>query len=236
MKIIALLFVLILCSFIQNTNSNKIAFLVPESNYDEIDLPKNAQNIEFVGLFESKTGFYAQKTKIKIINTENIQEDDSQKRIKVKSKDECKLVILNKKINDHPFKRVILNNDNPIDPNFNESFDYLGKTYTVYAMGTKTNSTPNNPGYYDVSNYKLYISTVKNGKKITQLIYAVKKFEERLPSNIELAGDIDGDGLLDLYMEASGHYAGAKYVLFLSSNATYNEVFHLVAEYQFMGC
>jgi hypothetical protein len=97
----------------------------------------------------------------------------------------------------------------------------LGKSYTIYATGKKNNPSEVGSDFYQVSNYKLFISTVKNGKKITQLIYSVEEFNERMPANIQLVGDIDGDGILDLFMDTSDSYAGAKYSLFLSSNATY---------------
>jgi hypothetical protein len=64
----------------------------------------------------------------------------------------------------------------------------------------------------------------------------VPKFEERLPASIELAGDIDGDGLLDMLVEAGQYMGGAKYYLFLSSHAKPNEVFHSVAFAEFLSC
>lgn len=235
MRVIVFLSIMLFSGFVQNTNPEKVKFFIPESAYGEYDLPKNYQKLEYIGLFEGKNGFYSQKTNIKTVNLKNDYDDSFEKQVKVNSKDECKLLILNKKIADHSFKKVTINDNNSILPNFTQTFDYLGQTYTIYTTGKKTKSLDGDIDF-QVGNYKLFISTVKNGKKITQLIYSVNKFNERMPSEIELAGDIDGDGRLDLFMDISDSYAGAKYALFLSSNANYNEIFHLVADYQFSGC
>ncbi len=236
MKILFLLSLIIFSGFVQNTNPEKVKFFIPKSAYDEYDLPKNYQKLEYIGLFEGKNGFYSKKTKIKTVNSENVYVGSIEKQIKVNSKDECKLLIFNKKIADHNFKKIVINDNESIDRNFTQTFEYLGKSYTIYATGKKNNPSQVGSDFYPVSNYKLFISTVKNGKKITQLIYSVKEFNEIQPSNIELAGDIDGDGLLDIFMDISDSYGGSIYALFLSSNANYNQVFHLVADYQFSGC
>lgn len=55
-------------------------------------------------------------------------------------------------------------------------------------------------------------------------------FDEALP-RLLWAGDLDKDHKLDLILDLSTHYAGAEYVLFLSTYATSEELVHLVARH-----
>lgn len=50
------------------------------------------------------------------------------------------------------------------------------------------------------------------------------------------AGDLDGDGKLDLYLDLANHYNVGQYRLFLSSPAEKGKLVKEVANFRFVGC
>jgi len=83
--------------------------------------------------------------------------------------------------------------------------------------------------------YKLAITGEKNGMNIEHVFIEQNEFADDMLRFI-WAGDIDKDGIPDLYMDISPKYSYSKLALFLSSKAGENELLKKVAEINIYGC
>jgi hypothetical protein len=72
--------------------------------------------------------------------------------------------------------------------------------------------------------------------KITQTLYSIKDNVESRPWHLVWAGDADGDGKLDLYLDLSWHYNGSESLLFLSSQAKSGQLVKEIARFHTVGC
>jgi hypothetical protein len=70
----------------------------------------------------------------------------------------------------------------------------------------------------------------------TQILYSVKDTSETNSWNLLWAGDADGDGKLDLYVDVSWHYNVSETRLFLSSQAKPGQFVKEVAKFVTTGC
>ena len=102
--------------------------------------------------------------------------------------------------------------------------------YKIRALGSMEEQNINS-----IEGYQLVISGEKNGATIEQVFFETKFFDDAM---VELiwAGDLDQDGIPDLYMDTSHKYSFSNPALFLSSKARDNELLKLVAEISFYGC
>jgi hypothetical protein len=110
---------------------------------------------------------------------------------------------------------------------------YQGIDYKVYATGGKKKDE--NLDRYDVWNYKLYITANIKGKKRKSLLVAQSVYSD-LKINIIFAGDIDGDGILDLILDISQNYNAYSPTLYLSKPADQKEVLKPIGGHTSFGC
>ena len=93
--------------------------------------------------------------------------------------------------------------------------------YLIAASGNTENG--------QISKYKLSIAGKKNGKTIKQTFIEQDGFDGNMIT-FYWAGDIDGDEVPDFYMDTSHKYSFTEMSLFLSSQASKNELIKLVAQ------
>ena len=93
--------------------------------------------------------------------------------------------------------------------------------YLIAASGNTENG--------QISKYKLSIAGKKNGKTIKQTFIEQDGFDGNMIT-FYWAGDIDGDEIPDFYMDTSHKYSFTEMSLFLSSQASKNELIKLVAQ------
>ena len=86
-----------------------------------------------------------------------------------------------------------------------------------------------------ITNYQLTIAGEKNGENIEQIFLESAHFDDAMFDFI-WAGDIDQDGVPDLYMDISHKYSSSTPALFLSSKADDNGLLKMVAEFTMFGC
>jgi len=102
--------------------------------------------------------------------------------------------------------------------------------YKIRALGSMEGQNLNS-----IRGYQLVISGVKNGAAIEQVFFETEYFDDAMVGLI-WAGDLDQDGIPDLYMDTSFKYSFSNPALFLSSKAGGNELLKLVAEIRLFGC
>ena len=144
------------------------------------EVPANAKNRHWYGLFKSGKGYYIDTTKIKIETRYDpiLDPEDSSERtgklIHVLHKDSSVLLISNAKL---PAGYVTENLVNPQRFIYPEEdtiiFKSNGINYKLYSTAIKgLTKSYSDTGYY---NYKLYLSGTKNGKAVTQLLRATQQ-------------------------------------------------------------
>ena len=79
------------------------------------------------------------------------------------------------------------------------------------------------------------VVTLKRGE-VSQVVFEMPEFVEEGHLELRFAGDLDGDGKLDLIMSNSWKYSYSPVQLYLSSAARPGELVRLVAQWDSYGC
>jgi hypothetical protein len=208
-------------------------------NFHEDEVWKTAENEKWIGLFEGQDGFYLAATTIKTerIHDPVVDEDETEKtgwQVSVPNQDSALLlmqaipIIKERKINAvHLVK-------NSFDPGDSMQFSYEGSAYQLYATGVKEKNGIN-PDALAVRQYKLYLTAMVKGKRITQLLVAQPAHQETI-IKLLFVGDLDGDTIPDFIIDTSEHYNLQKPTLYLSSPAADDEIVKPVGAHSFVGC
>jgi len=114
--------------------------------------------------------------------------------------------------------------------NINEeyAFSFNGEKYVLYATTREDDES------LEAYDYRIFLR--KESDKTTQLLTHIEQLEHGKPT-VCFAGDIDGDGKLDLLIDESRNYEHYKMKLFLSSFAEEGEFVKAVAaQEEWNGC
>lgn len=114
-------------------------------------------------------------------------------------------------------------------PNTSVDLQYKGKTYTLTASGDSVQNESSES--YSLKNYSWSVSSIRNGKKITQQLASDEDFESAIYVLL-WAGDLDRDGIPDLLADLSNHYNTSQVALFLSSRADKGKLYKRVATFR----
>lgn len=182
---------------------------------------ENAENEIWLGLFNGKKGWYISKTGIKLHKVYDpiFDADDEKTGSKIISSnpDNCILLfvknpyIKKRKVQKENFAKDV------IYPGDTLKFVYRGVHYEISATGGKR-EPEYSADFFEVWNYKLYISANIKGKVKKSLLVAQPNFNNQM-TYLLFAGDIDGDNLLDLIINTSRHYNVSSPTLYLSKPA-----------------
>ncbi|BAV09708.1 hypothetical protein SAMN05421788_1011143 [Filimonas lacunae] len=115
-------------------------------------------------------------------------------------------------------------------PGTNTNFRFKNVEYTLKASGKK----PDDPGD-GMINYKLYLVSEKDGQMIEELLVQEPFFDDTMVS-IYFAGDMDGDGKLDLLLNTAYKYSFSRPTLYLSKPAEAGHLLKVVGKHTFYGC
>ncbi len=124
-------------------------------------------------------------------------------------------------------------NNKPVQSAIEKPFEMLPDESLPFTSGDRTytlQATCANSDFRESStlkDYYLYIS--QKGKPEKQQLLTISEVQGTVPE-ILFIGDIDGDGLPDLLINATSNYENRRLVLFLSSFAGEKELLHLVGE------
>ncbi len=198
----------------------------------------DADKEKWFGLFQGKTGFYLAETKLKTerINDVVVDAVDQKTGWKVQTVNKDTSIILIGRLSflaRHNVKRALLPKDR-IFPGDTMRIKYLGIEYSLYATGGKRRLV-DNPEDFLVWNYKLYLTTTIKGQIQKSLLVAQPNFDDQM-INVIFAGDIDGDGILDLVIDTSRHYNATSPTIYLSRPAEKGEIVKPVGGHTSVGC
>ncbi|KAF2510893.1 VCBS repeat-containing protein [Flavobacterium zhairuonense] len=203
---------------------------------DEVD--SNLQKKIWYGLFKSGNNYLFSKTAISINHAFDpvLDEDETEQtgwEVSTEIKDTC--VILVEKMPDFADRNVeFVKLPKNVYPGENYEFQFLGTQYKLFATGKKKKEHPDSD-WLVVSDYKLYLTASRNGKVMTELLTAKKNFDDQMVS-VVFAGDLDGDGKLDLILDTANHYNVSSLTLYLSKSADKNKIIKPVGVLIFVGC
>jgi hypothetical protein len=203
------------------------------------EVGKNANKENWIGLFQSKTSFYLADTKIKTIRVYDPIADENEKDKtgwEVSTTNSEHAIILIEALDflkPHQVIEAVLSKKQ-IFPGDTLQINYLGVNYILYATGEKK-KVQADPEWFEVRNYKLYITATIKGKQHKSLLVAKPNFDDQMITLI-FAGDIDGDGILDLIINNSRHYNVSSPTIYFSKPAQNREVVIPFGVHTSLGC
>lgn len=187
---------------------------------DEVDV--NLDKKVWFGLFKHNNTYTLSQTKvfIKRVNDPVVDENEEDKtgwEVSTAVKDTC-IVLIEKNLylNDREVWSIKVPEN--LGDNEDFEFNYKNIEYTLFAL-VEIRKEKVDSEWVEVSDYKLYLRTYENGKETKTLLVAKKDVDERF-IEILFAGDIDGDGRLDLIIDTSNHYNVSSPTLYLSKPAS----------------
>ncbi|MDI9863634.1 hypothetical protein QM480_04825 [Flectobacillus sp. DC10W] len=191
--------------------------------FHEGQVPLDSDKKSWMGIFQTERGIELKKTSISLekVHDEIIDEQPEAKtgiQINIPQKDICLLLIeAQPYLEDHVIAPLTLPRIE-FYPNDVAEFEYLGVKYKLFAVGKKEVSK-DDPNQILVTDYTLTISFTKDGKDYNNVLIRQPHFDSKIPT-IQFAGDIDGDGILDLMLDAATYYNDINSTLYLSKIAT----------------
>lgn len=198
----------------------------------------DADKKAWIGLFTDASGrHYLEFTKIKtaLVNDPIVDEKEEDKtgvEITAVNKDTCRILI-------EPLPYLSPRTIKPIKvprqilPGERISLKDQGNVYEIFATGKKKKAE--NSDYYEVSDYQLFIKSTIRGKQRESLLVSRNSFDDNMVE-IKFAGDLDGDGILDLIIDTSHHYNMSSPTIYLSRAAGEGEIAVPVGSHISTGC
>ncbi len=241
---------------LQDSTANRVADSPPAdisnarilntSDYHGDEVEAGIAKRAWIGLFRNAEGFYLDTTRL---HTETIfdpvlDEDEAGKhtgiRVTVSHKDTALLLlsgvpglktgrvssVATMKAGEYPVFVV--------HPGDSIRFSYNGAAYTLLARAKKT-PVADQPEAYTLSDYRLYLSGLKEGKIVQQLLTAQATLDDA-EVGILFCGDLDGDHIPDFVINTSGHYNVFQPTLYLSAGAGKDRWLRMIAKHTSVGC
>ena len=223
--------------FIPNeTYENNMVLPIGVFHSDEVW--DTAHQQRWFGLFNGVNGYYLSKTQIETNRVYDAIIDEEGEttawEVKTLNSDSCFILINNNSFLDSGLVNRFLPNFSTVIPGDTNHFTFKENDYYLYATGGKL-KVQENPDWYELWNYKLYLSSTKNGATVNQLLVAIPRFGDTMVE-IEFMGDIDSDGLIDFIINTSDHYNAYSPTLYLSEPADSNSLLKIIGTHVSVGC
>lgn len=216
------------------------AIILRTGNFHQDEVKDGAPSENWYGLFKGTTHYLAathitaKRAFDPVVDEDSLTEKTGWE-IEVQNKDTCIILMARvpAELKNRQVQEILLSK-NKIMPGDTITFNYQGVAYTLTATGGKK-KTQDDPVYYEVWNYKLYLTANKNGQKTQELLSAQPNFDDHM-IQILFAGDIDADGLPDLIIDNSPHYNVELPTLYLSKPAEVGHLLKAVGQHSAVGC
>lgn len=221
------------------TDSTYPTNVLPTGNFHEDEVWPQADQENWIGLFKNNDSIYLSSTTISLAKVHDPVLDDDENiktgwEVKTSINDTAILLFTNKdSVTKRNIRPAALAKDH-VYPGESIRFTYLGTQYTLYATG-QMKKIPGSEEYPEITNYRLYLKAVKEGKEIKQLLVAQPDFSDAFIT-ILFAGDIDNDGKIDLIIDTSYHYNAEAPTLYLSKPADNNNLLQVAGQHVRVGC
>jgi hypothetical protein len=216
-----------------------LSILIPDEQHHGDQVPRNSDARTWFGLFKSGNRYYVDSTKIKLTFGYDpiVDPDDSSERtgvlVHALHNDTSILLIADSGLPlNYATESLVKSQRVPYPEDDTINYTCNGTNYKLYSSATKGLTTHYSDTCY--LNYKLYLTSVKNGKTITQILVArpVLQYGYDL---INFIGDIDGDGMPDILFDL-GEENASVLTLYLSRNAGSGAILKVVAQSVYTGC
>lgn len=206
------------------TDSQLSLKVLREGEFHHDEVWEDAGKMAWMGLFRGDAGYYLSATQIRTKRVNDaILDNENEKtgwQVTAQHEDSCLLLV---EALPYLSERTVPSASLPSDiilPGDTLHLSFLGKDYYIFATGGK--EKVDDSDWYNVWNYKLYIET--NAKANSRsLLVAQPNFDDAMIMLL-FAGDIDGDGILDLIIDTSRHYNMEQPTLYLSGHVPEREV------------
>ena len=187
----------------------------------------------WLGLFKQNENYSLLPVVITVENVHDpiIDNDESEKtgkEVTVLGRENAVFLIRGRGFSQSRVVKTVFQGEKSIENDFDEIFDFEGGKYNLKVESERKNA----------ENPKLLNETSKlvlTEGKTSQILYSVDICDD-CGWQIKWAGDLDGDGKLDFYLQLNNHYNGANMKLFLSSAAENGKLVKEVAEFRYVGC
>jgi hypothetical protein len=203
--------------------------------FHEDEVWEKASKEKWFGIFKNKNDTYLAKTKILTKRVKGIGDKENEKtgwQVETENSDTSILLIEGLKfLKGHKIQPVVLSKD-IVSPGDTLQFNHLGIEYRIFATGGK--EMVDNQ-WLGIWNYKLYLTASRDGQSVIELLVAQPNFDDQM-IKILFAGDIDGDGFLDLIIDTSRHYNSRIPTLYLSKPAVRGHLVKPVGRHETVGC
>ncbi len=220
----------------EKINDSPIPLLYTGSFHSD-EVWKNADKMAWIGLFFSGKNYYLASSKIKIekVHDEVVDADNEKTgwEVSTSQKDSCIFLTKPQSFLKASHVTSLGFTQKELIPNDTLSFSYKGINYQLYATGIQTNYPESDEITY--KDYRLFIQTEIEGKKLITLLETIESFDGAIPS-VLFVGDIDGDGIVDLFLNMTNHYNAFEPTLYLSKPAEKGSLLKKIAWHTSVGC
>lgn len=213
--------------------------IITIGQFHEDEVWKEAKKEKWFGLFYNSTETYVDSVKLNIKKEYDpiLDEENGKKTgwlIETKHIDTSILFFQTKYISQKRNIKEIVPKKKILFPEDSFCFSYNNVKYVLYAKGGKE-KVQDDPIWYNLWNYKLYIKTSIKGKTIETLLCGAPRCDDQVPEIIFI-GDLDNDEIPDLILNTSSHYNATCPTLYLSKPANKNEIVKPVGFHESVGC
>lgn len=189
------------------------------------------------GLFKSSGGYYIASTNLVIKKAHDDMLDNEGQAtgvaVKKSVKDSALLLFSGiTGITNRPVEQINIKSTELL-PGQSTMFTNNNIIYTLYAKGNRKYDIATKD--YVITNYRLFIKAVINGKLFDQMLASAPRFDDAL-TQILFVGDIDGDGLPDLILDTTNDYNVEQPTLYLSKPATNGNLLKVMGLHIVTGC
>lgn len=208
-------------------DSHLSAQVLTVGKFHRDEVRRNADKQKWYGLFQNKSGFYLAQTSLRLTRVHDPVLDGNENEKtgwNVQTSINDSAIILIEQLDYLSTRKVeqAVLSKNQLLPGDTLRIKYSGLDYTIYATGDKKR-IQNTTEEFEVTNYKLYLTASIKGQHRQSLLVAHPNFDDQMITLI-FAGDIDGDGILDLIIDTSRHYNARKPTIYFSKPAKNGEI------------